>query len=158
MFPLTSLKLHDDKGSAVFHMSSSERKDSGLRLVVIDENGNGGQDLSASSEPSLYDGGRWDISGRNVDSSISLSQVSLATTNTAEASSIFMDSRTSSDRLAQLSPETFPQEDSNGTASRPRPFSGGYYGTTLINEKHANYVLMYDMLTGIRIAVSILPV
>lgn len=26
-------------------------------------------------------------------------------------------------------------------------------GTTIINEEHANYVLMYDMLTGIRISV-----
>lgn len=121
-------------------------------MVVTDE-GSCKQDASVSSEPSVYDGGRWDISGRNIDSSISLSQVSVATTNTAEASSIFMESRSSSDRLAQLSPGNSGQDGTTESGGRPRPFSGGYYGTTLINEKHANYVLMYDMLTGIRIAV-----
>lgn len=134
-------------------MSSGERKDPGLRLVVVTEDTSNTQDSNASSEPSVYDGGRWDISGRHIDSSISLSQVSVATTNTAEASSIFMESRSSSDRLAQLSPGTSGQDGLNDLNGRPRPFSGGYYGTTLINEKHANYVLMYDMLTGIRIAV-----
>jgi len=99
----------------------------------------------------LYDGSRWDLSHRNMGSTISLSQVSLATTNTAEASSSFLDYHPHHCETDQQSPEM------NSTSSREdgRPLSGGYYGTTIINEKHANFVLMYDMLTGIRIAVPI---
>lgn len=101
----------------------------------------------------LYDGSRWDLSQRNVDSSVSISQFSMATTNTADASSSLFEPHSSVDRLSALSPQMSsgqPEDDPR----RPRQFSGGYYGSTLINEKHANFVLMYDMLTGIRIAVK----
>ena len=43
----------------------------------------------------------------------------------------------------------------NGESDRPRTTSNSTFttGTTIIDEQHANYVLMYDMLTGIRISV-----
>lgn len=101
----------------------------------------------------LYDGRRWNLSERNIDSSVSISQFSMATTNTADASSSLFETQSSADRLSVLSP-LMSAGQAEDDPRRPRQFSGGYYGSTLINEKHANFVLMYDMLTGIRIAVN----
>ena len=101
-------------------------------------------DDARSSLCSLYEAGQWDLSKRHMDSTISLSQFSVATTNTAEASAF--ESRHSEEQFSRNSMlfESYVEKDSERPSSR--------YGTT-INEKHVNYILMYDMLTGIRIAV-----
>lgn len=129
---------------------SSEGDVDPIGIVINDSE----KHLTESENPGsvLYDGRRWDLSQRHVDSSVSISQFSMATTNTADASSSLFEPQSSADRLSVASPR-MSSEQSEDDPRRPRQFSGGYYGSTLINEKHANFVLMYDMLTGIRIAV-----
>lgn len=104
--------------------------------------------MTGSVNP-MFDGDRWDLSNRNMDSTISLSQYSLATTNTADAS--IFDPLKSVDNISIMSAPSTTDDLNNTTESSEQGV--GYYGSTLINENHANYVLMYDMLTGIRIAV-----
>lgn len=104
-----------------------------------------------SGNNSLYDGNEWNLSERNLDSSVSLSQFSLATTNTADITSSLMETLSSGDR--NLSPNLSTGDGCAETSSPPPSKTKGLHGSTLINEKHVNFVLMYEMLTGIRISV-----
>ncbi len=115
-------------------------------LKIDDEvlaNVQGKSDLS--SDDAFFDDNKWDLSHRNLESSISVSQFSLATTNTADASSLnYFGMHNSMDQMSSKSSEA---------SESPSKLSSNFYGTTIASEKHTNYVLMYDMLTGIRIAV-----
>lgn len=65
-------------------------------------------------------------------------------------------------RRSALEPYTtdVPASDSVDGGERLRNTSNSTFtsGTTIIDEQHANYVLMYDMLTGIRISVFIFAI
>lgn len=114
------------------------------------------EDTSCDETGCEYDGSRWDLEQRNIDSTVSLSQFSIAsTTNTGDLSSSFVER----DELGRrhslgrgctplMSPDTEGRHQETVESHR-----SSKYGTA-INEQHANYVLMYEMLTGIRIAVA----
>lgn len=127
----------------------------GEQTVVQADSASRSRTDSFQSFQSIFEGDQWDISGRNVDSTVSLSQFSVATTASADMSSIAPGSDSSEahrgNHLGMPAISNSAPSNSLGTPDGT-VYSLSRYGTT-INEKHSNYVLMYDMLTGIRIAV-----
>jgi hypothetical protein len=115
---------------------------------------------SFQSNQTIFDANQWDVTDRNLDSTVSLSQYSVATTATADMSTLLSDGL-GANPMASSTPTNIgsdgnvPRKESNSPL-RQTNYTISRYGTT-INEKHVNYILMYDMLTGIRIAVHFLP-
>lgn len=117
---------------------------------------------SFQSNQTIFDANQWDVTDRNLDSTVSLSQFSVATTATADMSTLHqLSDGLGAHPMASSTPTNIgsdgnvPRKDSNSPL-REANYTMSRYGTT-INEKHVNYILMYDMLTGIRIAVHFLP-